>query len=89
MGINEYSDMSSDEFSVMLGFRAEDKPQGELAHLNETVVPGAVDWTTKGVVNPIKNQGGCGSCWAFGAVVCRERLRHQDQEAHQPRSSSS
>jgi cathepsin L len=72
MGINEYSDMSSDEFSVMLGFRAEDKPQGEVVHLNETDVPNDVDWTTKGVVNPIKNQGNCGSCWAFGTVASVE-----------------
>merc|ERR1712195_168798 len=48
MGINEYSDMSSEEFSAMQGYRAGDKPQGELVHLNETDVPSTVDWTTKG-----------------------------------------
>merc|ERR1712086_626755 len=74
MGINEYSDMSSDEFSAMQGFRAEDKPQGELVHLNETDVPATVDWTTKGAVNPIKNQGQCGSCWAFGTVASVEGI---------------
>merc|ERR1712195_80099 len=74
MGINEYSDMSSDEFSSMQGFRAGDKPQGELVHLNETDVPSTVDWTTKGAVNPIKNQGQCGSCWAFGTVASVEGI---------------
>merc|ERR1711865_870864 len=69
MGINEYSDMSSEEFSAMQGYRSGDKPQGELVHLNETDVPSTVDWTTKGAVNPIKNQGQCGSCWAFGTVA--------------------
>jgi len=74
MGINEYSDMSSEEFSAMQGFRAGDKPQGELVHLNETDVPATVDWTTKGAVNPIKNQGQCGSCWAFGTVASVEGI---------------
>lgn len=32
-------------------------------------LPGSVDWrSNSAVVGPIRNQGGCGSCWAFTSV---------------------